>query len=907
MITALFCFLIGWQQRVNYRVDAELDSKGHTLAAVEDLRYFNNSPAVLETLYIHLYPNAFRDRSTVFAREIKKLGDYKFDRASKKDRGYIRIDGVRSGERPVRYEIDETIMRLFLDQPLLPEDSLDIRFDFFLQIPKIFSRFGYAGRHFEMVQWYPKPCVFDENGWHNDGFHALGEFYGEFGDFDVTIRLPAEFVVAATGVRTDSADIAFTDRLVRDGKKPSNLPAVRTAAFRAENVHDFAWVADPDFVVRRIEGDSLNIECYYHKKSEKSWHRACDYSREAVRLFSQWLGPYPYRNLSVVEGRMSGGGGMEYPNLVVIATGDNFLLNTFEIAIAHEIGHQWFYGILGSDEMDETWLDEGLTSYAEARYYEIKYGPENSMLKLKYLPPLTIRYYNQFLYYLGQTNGFDLTTLRPAYDFTSEPVAYAVANYTKPALFLNHLAGVIGQEKFDKVIRTYYERFRFRHPHTADFIAVCNEQTGEDWQATFDAFLKTGDYCDWRIKRIEGNIVEFCNNGRLNLPVDVYIETDQGGGVYRLTADQPRIQARTGRKVRRVEIDPAGYAWEADYWNNYYPRKFAIKPIFAYPSFEEYQVFVVPYLWFGTVDGFTPGMYLAGARFVDFDIVKGKDQWLLGGYYGLRSHRLFANAYYQTPIYFRRGARIRFSLSAGMSHESRAGLGLNGNFSIPVTDRPAWSAATNLNYYHIDSASIAGSAAPFERRDWDAGENLVWENTAGFKYRGWQATAGFEAACKFLAGDWNYLKVTLDVKKTISVFKLRAFLGWIEGSAPKQNLIYLSGKLRITRIPDLIFSQTGEYSPQERIHIPGDGNMLGFQTQHIKTDRVACLNLELPAQLPLRLFADIGYYREAGDDVFAAAYDVGARVDLGVISFNLPVFANGEKIWSARSRWTIGF
>jgi len=907
MLTALVYFLVAWQQRVNYKITAELNPQTHSLTAYEDLIYYNNSPSVLETLYFHLYPNAFQSRNTVFARELKKMGDFSFDRAPARDRGFIRIRGVHSGADSLRYEISETIMRLVPDHPLLPGDSLNIDFDFFLQIPKIFSRFGYAGRHYEMVQWYPKPCVYDETGWHNDAFHALGEFYGEFGDFEVTIRLPGEFVVCASGVRTDSSDIAFINRLIRDGKKLADAPLQKTVSFRAENVHDFAWVADPDFRVRRDTGDDLNIDCFYYKKNEKNWRRAGEYARDAVRMFSQWVGPYPYPSLSIVEGRMAAGGGMEYPNLVVIATPDNFLLNFFETTIAHEVGHQWFYGVLGSDEMDETWLDEGLTSYAGARYYETKYGPENSMLKLSFLPPLTVRYYNQVLYYLAQTNGFDLTTLRPAYDFTSEPAAYLVAANTKPALFLNHLAGVMGQDKFDAVVQTYYERFRFRHPHTADFIAVCNEQTGQDWRSIFDSFLKTNDYCDWRIKRIAGNTVEFACRGGLNLPVDVYIETDQGGGVYRLTGDSTRIQVAGSRKVRRVIIDPAGYAWDKDYWNNYYPRKFAIKPLFAYPSLDAYQVFIVPYLWYGTVDGFTPGLYLAGARFVDFDLVKGDHEWLLGGNYGLRSHHLYANVYYQTPILFRRGARVRFVFSGGLSHENKFGPGLSGNFGIPFTDRPAWSVVSYLNYYHIDSQAVADSQAAFETRDWDKGVNLVWENALGFKYQGWQVAAEFNLAHKFLGGDWNYFKTDWEVKKTFPrpvPTYVRIFAGWIEGRAPRQDQLFLSGKLRITQIANLIFSQSGDYSPQERIHIPGDGNMRGFQSLHIKTDRILCLNLELPMNLPLRLFGDYGYYRASGGQ-FVAAYDFGCRVVLGPVSLNLPVYADREKVWSAR--WSIGF
>jgi hypothetical protein len=902
----VFC-LFAWQQRVSYDINVSLDVQAHILNGVEKIVYHNDSPGIMEKLYFHLYPNAFQDRRTTFARELRKMGDYSLDRAPARDRGYLRIDGIRSGDEPIRYEVNETIMAVDLNRPLAAGDSVALELEFYLKIPKIFSRLGYAGTHYEMVQWYPKPCVFDGSGWHNDAFHALGEFYGEYGDFKVTIRLPGEYVVAASGVRTDESDIAFIDELIRTGKKAANLPAVRTVAFHAENVHDFAWVADPNFLVRRRVGDRLDIDCFYYRRDEKSWTRAADYAQDAVARFSEWFGPYPYRSLSVVEGRMKAGGGMEYPNLVVIATRDNFLLNTFETVVAHEVAHQWFYGVLGSDEINEAWLDEGFASYAEMRYYEDKYGPENSLLKNRLLPPLTVRYYNRVLHYLGVTNGFDPTVLKPAYEFVAEPAAYAINVYTKPALFLAHLEGNLGRTQFDAVIQAYYDRYKFRHPTTDDLIAIFAEQTGRDWRPIFESFLKDGAFCDWRIKRIRGDTVEFANNGRLAMPVDVFIETDQGGGVYRLDGEHLSIRVAGARRVKRVVIDPTGYALETDYWNNYYPRKFAVKPLFAYPSLDEYQVLIEPYLWYGTVDGITPGFYLAGARFADFDVVKGENEWLLGGNYGLKSHNLYANVFYQTPISFQRGARVRFVFSGGLSHENKFGLGLSGNFGIPFTDRPVWSAGSYLNYYHIDSQAVADSQAPFETRDWDKGVNLVWENALGFKYQGWQIAAEFNLAHKFLGGDWNYFKTDWEVKKTFPrpiPANVRIFAGWIEGQAPRQDLLFLSGKLRITQVANLIFSQSGDYSPQERIHIPGDGNMRGFQSLHIKTDRILCLNLELPMNLPFRLFGDYGYYR-ADDGQFVPAWDFGGRIVLGPISFNLPIYADGEKIWS--TRWSIGF
>ena len=888
MLIYTLLLLSTWQQQLSYKIKASLNTSEHTLEATEYVTYYNNSPDPLETLYFHLYPNAYRDNSTVFARESKKLGDYKYINAGKKDRGYVEISSVNIADIPLKYIIDETIMTVVLNRSLVPGDSLELKIDFVLKIPKIFSRLGYQGNHYEMVQWYPKPCVYDHIGWHLDSYHAIGEFYGEFGNFEVELELPAGYVVAATGERTDSIKI--------------KMPQRKIVSFHAENVHDFAWVCDPDFLVDRYDADGIAIDVFYTKKDKKKWTRAGEYSVDAVTRYNQWFGQYSYRTLSVVDGCFAGG--MEYPNLVIIGMDEDFLTTNFEMVIIHEIGHQWFYAMLGSNEMDEAWLDEGFTTYAEIRYFEDKYGHNNSLFKLPFLPPLSKRYFHKLVYYITQTNQLEGSILGPSYRFIDIPLGYMNAAYSKPGLFLINLEGVLGRDVFDRILKGYFERYIFKHPSTDDFIGVCEEISNQDLKPVFDRFLKTTDYCDWYVKSIKNGKIEVANHGNALMPVDVFVETDLGGQVYRIDAKDKIgiIDYAPGKKIRKIVIDPYGYSLESNYWNNYFPRRLDIKPIMALPSFDAYQIFYIPYLWYDTDDGFTPGLYLFGSEFADFDFVKGKNQFMIGAIYGLSSKIIYPSIIYQTPIVFKKGFRSRINLKASNSSDGeKAKFGFMTNLGMPFAfNRLSIEMRNEAAYYKLSSFVSVDSI------DWTLGQNNVFENFIKFGYRRWEVVISTSLAGNILNGEYHYVKTTLEVKKTTQLIVplcFRIFAGRVFGSAPNQEKLFLSGALRISQIADLLFSQKGYFSPQEHLHIPGDGNMLGYQTKHIKTDQLYCINLELPGNLPVRLFGDLGYYYD-DSNTWQTAYDFGAKLAIGPVSFNLPLFTK-DKPWSLY--WTIGF
>jgi len=884
---AIILFLFFWQQKVDYKISCSLNVEEHTLNINETLTYYNNSPVSLETLYFHLYANAYRDNNTTFAKELKKMGSYRFLKAKKSERGWIDIISItnESGDS-LNFQIDETIMSVNLDKPLSSGDSVVLKIESVLKIPKIFSRLGYKGRHFEIVQWYPKPCVFDKNGWHRQGYHAIGEFYGEFGSFDVMIELPADYVVASTGVLVDTS-------LVDSDRKKIH--------FFAENVHDFAWICDPDFEIEEREIDDIAIEIYYIKKYRKKWKNAGDYAVDAVSRYNRWYGRYPYKKLSVVQGYF--GGGMEYPNLVIINGGEDNLTRQFELVIIHEIAHQWFYGILGSNEMDEAWLDEGLTSYTEQRYFIDKYGIDNSFFKLEFIPSLPHIYINNLLYYITIVNEMEKPVLTPSYDFVETPLAYQTAVYTKPALFLRYLEGYLGAGTFDSILKTYFEDYKFKHPKTEDFIKVCEEVSGRDLKQFFSDFLHTTKYCDWHIKKIKRNSVVIENKGEFLLPTDLLVQTDNGAQVLRIEKQFDTFNFANVRKIKKIIIDPYDYTPDKDRWNNFYPKKFAIKPIFDWPSFNTYQVYFLPYLWYESDDGFTPGIYLAGAQFIDAGFIKGRNQWLAGYIYSTKSHSHSYTLGYQTPLLFKKGYRLRvFLKSSKGGDEIKSQAGFTNDFGIPLTAQPKLNIKSFFDYKNLYSLKYVDST------DWSISKYYSFQNEISYGTGHWSLDFAIIFAPEYFNPEWNFAKTTLAIEKKSKIFLpflyTRFFAGKVMGRAPAQEKIFLSGGLRHNFISDLFFGQKGYTSPQEHIHIKQDGAMPGYQGYHIKTDGLFCINLELPDGFPLRIFGDFGYYYNQDSLKWQDCYDAGVKISLGPISFIYPII-NAEKLYP--KNWSIEF
>lgn len=903
--------LVQWQQSVSYEINATLDTDEHILTAVERVTYRNNSPFTLDTLYLYLHANAYKDGTTYYAQEEAKLGNETFVKAKPVDRGHISINNVLVNGKSVDVAVDETIMSVPLSEPLAASDSLVLDINYDLKIPRQFPRLGYWSGHYKMVEWYPKVCVFDDAGWHQDPIHPLNDgSYGEYGDYNVMIDLPGNYVVAGTGTQVDPAEKEFLDSLIATGVK-LDRPARKTVRFLAENVHDFAWVCDSNFVVEEYRINNTKILVFRQRKNA-GWANAGGYAVNAVSKFNHWFAEYPHAFLNLVQSY--GGDAATYPQMVIMSTAEIPMTRLFEAVLDNKIGLQWSNCVLGLNGIDDAWFCEGLALYAAIRCMEEMYGEDNSLIKTNILPPLSLRYYHRFYYYLVQTNRLEKPMTTPASEYYDAIISYDNNIKSKPALFFLNLESICGVETFDEILQEYFEEYAYKHSSVEDYVNICESESNRDFKELFQALRTTTDFCDWKVEEVQDNMVVVVNKGDLRLPVNVHINTEEKEHVYSVEAakmsDTIIVPEESG-KIKKVAIDPTEKLLDPNYWNNYSPRRIKIKPIWAMdlPSYSAYQFIWTPWVWYNDYDGLIVGFHSFGDKFADFDFIKGGYQIKASYTFGTSSKRGYPSFSYQTPLFFDGNKRIRLLASMSRSRSGdNLGFGVTNKLGRPFSIRPQmW--IDNLLIYHA-----VNSYAGVDSIDWELGTNVVFSNVLRYRYKQLSAEAMLGLALHGFGGDWQYLKATVEAKQDIHVFvpiNIRAFVGHIFGTSPTHELLFLSGSMRLKGLAGALFSQSGTMSPQEHLHIPADGNIRGYQTLHIKSENMYALNVEFPTNTLVRAFADVGYYDEF-------AFDAGLRLVIGAesfpflplyglsISLNLPLYAYipGEP-W--KLRWSLGF
>lgn len=491
-----------WQQQVNYTIDVSLNDVEHTLTGFEKIEYFNNSPDTLRFIWFHLWPNAYKNDKTAYTDQTLENGSTQFYFSDKEQKGYInRLDfKVNNTTAPVEdhpQHID--IIKVILPAPLPPGQKITITTPFHVKLPYNFSRGGHDGQSYQVTQWYPKPAVYDKDGWHPMPYLDQGEFYSEFGSFDVSITLPKNYVVAATGELQSAAEkewlktrSSFDWKPIKGKEKtkygqvkntyqlfPESSKEIKTLQYRLSNIHDFAWFADKRFIVnsdtcRLASGKVVDIFTYYTPAQKEMWSKSVAHSKDAIRHYSNLVGEYPYNIISVVQGPESFGGGMEYPTITAISPMPNEKM--LDNVIAHEIGHNWFYGILASNERKHPWMDEGINSYYDGKYNAAKYGDKSKWERL-----------------IFETKA--VTKTDQPIELSSEKynaVNYGLTTYYKTAEWLSYLESEIGTDAFNKAMQEYYRRWQFKHPQPEDFRKIMEGSTGKNLDSVFSYLNKTG-------------------------------------------------------------------------------------------------------------------------------------------------------------------------------------------------------------------------------------------------------------------------------------------------------------------------------------------------------------------------------------------------------------------------------
>jgi len=504
-----------WQQHLRYTITAELNDQEKSITGFETIVYKNNSPSALDFIWFHLWPNAYKNESTALMTQIRS-DSARMKKAEVFGTGSIDNLDFKINNEPAKTEAHPNpqyidILKLVLNRSLQPGDSITITTPFKVMLPPYFSRSGHAEGEFMACQWYPKPAVFDKNGWHEFPYLDMGEFYSEYGDFDVSLTVPATYIVGATGSLVTTDELASYKKLgtqnvaKRKGKpalyKPLTGNTTKTLRYTAKLVPDFAWFADKDFVIQydtvQLPGGKIvDAFTYYHNTKKTEWVNSIDYTKDAVKHYSHWVGTYEYPTVQAVEGPSNASsGGMEYP-MITLITSPEATPESLDGVITHEVGHNWFMSMLGSNERAHTWMDEGLNTYFQFRYEAEKYRA-NSVFgdaipkNLKALPA------QQFLSVIYNAVNQNLPTKSPmdipADQFPSSD-EYGMVSYVKTALWMYLLESNVGPDKAALAIQHYFNKWKNKHPQPEDMKAAFEEATGTDLTNFFNLTKKEGKF-----------------------------------------------------------------------------------------------------------------------------------------------------------------------------------------------------------------------------------------------------------------------------------------------------------------------------------------------------------------------------------------------------------------------------
>jgi hypothetical protein len=534
-----------FQQQVNYKIEVSLNDRKHELNGFETIEYINNSPDRLDSLYFHLWPNAYSDNKTELATQIFSLkGKEKLFRDPIL-RGYIDSLDFEADGQKIKWNLLPglcDICTLILNAPLEHGDTIYITTPFHVKIPKgVTSRLGHIDESYQISQWYPKPAVYDRSGWHQMPYLDQGEFYSEFGNYDVSITLPANYIVGATGnlqneqeneemerLSADSSWINIPEKRVADF--PTSSKRLKTLRFTGDKIHDFAWFADKRFHVKKSKvkladsGREITTWVLFTDKDSFKWDDAISYINSAVLQLSKWIGDYPYDSFTAVQSELSSGSGMEYPGLAVINNEeDTYLLDE---VLVHEICHNWFYSALGSDERRYPFMDESITSAYESRYMAERYPKKKlwevyfrnkNLAKFLNIYDMPVQRMQEIEWFLQARANLEQPVNLSAPDYSQ--TNYSTVIYDKAAQGFNYLRAYLGDSLFDTIMHDYFRTWKYKHPQPDDLQNIFASHTDKDLSWFFNDFLKTTKRLDYKIARVSNQKVLIKNIGELDAPL----------------------------------------------------------------------------------------------------------------------------------------------------------------------------------------------------------------------------------------------------------------------------------------------------------------------------------------------------------------------------------------------------
>lgn len=876
-----------WQQRADYSIECSLDHAERALSGTETIAYTNNSPDTLSEFFIHLYPNAYNEKASPLIRDYLQGTWLILIGLTESARGSIEVTklAVDGGETP--FEVDGTILSSAFPGPLLPGETAEIGISFTLKIRKKLGRAGYVGDHYDFGQWYPKMAVYDKRGWHADQFR-FGEFYGEFGDFDVSITLPEQFVIAATGTvvsgdpgwerNRPGAPAAGT----REGG-PSG--PVKTVRFSAANVHDFAWCADPSFVVESADAGSYRVMSFYRSGNAAWADSALARSVRAMEWLEGLAGPYQYPQVSVVD--VPSEGGMEYPMLVMNGSpGEELIL--------HELGHQWFYAMLANNERDEAWIDEGMTSYQTYLYEEEHYGPFGRARAPRF-PSLFPRdkVWERIERPVIDLHRYDFAepVARPHHEFRN--AAHEMV-YTKGALFMRALRYYTGDEDFRKIVRLYFERWKFKHVDEEAFRSVCEEVSGLDLSEFFKQWLHTTKSCDYKISRFKaaesgGSYtadVKIERKGELMMPLTLAFRMKDGNTVTERVDGLAREYSNTFTfpvKPVSLAVVPGNEILDIHQIDNFAPRRRDYRldlPGDDRRPMDAYQFRFLPIGHYNDIDGGKLGLRIRGS----YDDMYGK--FTLQGLQGFESGKFDVYGSFDHPLrYFGREASWH---SEGYYREGRKGFEL----SVRKTRRKDLSEPLAKTYTLGFTYQELEDPAYVIPGTYEEGRNMKGSLFISMSPRTdvFNTFMLLGAERSTWGSDFNYEKLSFAARIQPSRFwsfplrpGIRLFYGRVSLDPPAQETFNLAGAGPLDKEDYFWLRSVGAFwkDRYDNFHVPGNANLRGYYSGDFGFRSVLSSNVEV--KIPL-LPSALGIRREMRP-AFFVFYDAGKVLDSDPMRF----------------------
>ena len=904
-----------FQQGIYYMIDATFNPETDRISGSEKLTYTNNSPDTLYYVYFHVYQNAFIPGSYHDIFDSGK-GNDNIRTLTKADHGGQTILSVQDGEGgSLSYTIDDTNMEVWLFRPLPPGEPAIFIIEFETKFSGADARMHKGDDYYVGSQWYPKMAVYDrKRGWNND-YHLGREFYGDFGIFEWNLTLPANYIVGGTGRLLnrdevlpadlmDKLDITqFADKPLKEDPSVIIEPngKTKTWVYRADQVHDIAWIASPSFRIGVAEWDGIKVYSFAREQHASKWQDAAEIGAIFIEDYSNRWGRYRYHKMIVSDVE----DGMEYPML----TADSDLSPGYIGLLGHEIGHNWFYGQIGSNETYRAFLDEGFTNYITSVTMDSVWEKNSGTFyqgwyKTNYYPKKTRKYIrNDLLYLQFARSGYERYPLNTHSDHYAEYANYRLV-YSKTASMLYNLETVLGKDVVNRIMQTYFSRFLFQHPYPEDFIRIAGEVSGKQLDWFFREWLDETGTIDYRISKLSSVKIEdnyfvkmtLKRHGTMEMPLDIRLtladstvkwvhipnrkdpqkpipdswfvsKTWVGWNRFNNTfsVDIP-VQA----SVTEAKIDPSGRLSDVYQLDNikgkYPPVRIQMDNLYKYyPTLDAYDIYVRPSFTYNSIDGLNPGIHWFSGYLLDGNIRQYHTEGAIR--YRLPSKPPEVALFMETPIRFLNGLTHGFLNYEDTGLDNLMEIGYTATVRSTLTEKPYHELSLIYRMNRLNDPKYV----PIWQ-SWEAGLNRSIILNHQYHWKQGKITGDYEVKYETsIHGSreqfTQYWVTTIHRIKWDLPLDIRTFIGWQSDGTPSQMAMKLTGDTYFNSahaswmyggrggLPSFLFHG-------DHFQVPGGGNLRSLISPAIRLRWQEVINLQTD---PSSYFEQIAGYSTVKD------------------------------------------